>query len=65
MFGTYRGNSTIIYHYQTFIGYLHRLALQQGEIKSCSVEEGLAFESIKRLQSAGGSLAQQLHRESC
>lgn len=51
--------------FMTFIKYLHRLALKQGEVKSCSTEEGLAFEAIKGPKSAGGSFAQQLNREMC
>lgn len=45
------------------ICYLHRLALQQGEVKGCPTEEGLSFETFKGPQAAGGGLAQKLNRE--
>lgn len=50
---------------QTLTSYLHRLALQQGEVKRRSTKEGLALESIKGPQAAEGSLAQKLNRETC
>ncbi|TNN63455.1 hypothetical protein EYF80_026305 [Liparis tanakae] len=48
---------------QTFIRYLHRLALQQGEVKGRSVEERLAFEAVEAPQAAARSFAQKLDRE--
>lgn len=47
----------------TFISYLHRLALQQSEVESCSMEEGLPFEAIEGPQATGGGLAQKLDRQ--
>lgn len=60
--GVGRGDNPTDY-IQTFISYLHRLALQQGEVKSCSVEEGLAFETVQGPQATGRGLAQKLDRQ--
>lgn len=45
------------------IAYLDGLALQQGEVKGRSIEEGLAFKTLECPQAAGGVLAQKLGME--
>lgn len=45
---------------QTFIAYLHWLALQQGKVKGYPAEEGLPFVTLNGPQAAGRGLAQKL-----
>lgn len=46
------------------MSYLHRMALQQGEVKGYPIEEGLAFVSLYGPEAAGWGLAQKLLKKS-